>query len=140
MTILFKKEKYFSRKIPQCVCQKYLSWLTQWWARNKETKGNTVFLRKKYSIKRKMDSLWTPKNITPTDRSCYEAISLSVSQYFLSDLKMVSMQCRKLLKIKMIQSTQYCSMVELLIETVVYYYLLQYFHIWSYVPGSAKGR
>ena len=31
--------------------QKYLSWMATWWAWNKETKGTTVFLRKKNSIK-----------------------------------------------------------------------------------------
>ena len=42
-----------------------------------------------------MDSLWTPRNITSLDGSCYEAIDSSVSQNIFSYLKMFSMQCRK---------------------------------------------
>ena len=50
---------------------------------------------KKYCIKGKMDSLWTPRNITSLDGSCYEAIDSSISQNIFSYLKMFSMQCRK---------------------------------------------
>ena len=54
---------------------------------------------KKYCIKGKMDSLWTPRNVTPLDvsccGSCYEAIDSSISQNIFSYLKMFSMQCRK---------------------------------------------
>ena len=42
-----------------------------------------------------MDSLWTPRNITSLDRSCYEAIDSSISQNIFSYFKMFSMQCRK---------------------------------------------
>ena len=42
-----------------------------------------------------MDSLWTPRNITSLDGSCYEAINLSISQNIFSCLRMFSMQCRK---------------------------------------------
>ena len=42
-----------------------------------------------------MDSLWTTRNITLLDGSCYEAIDLSVSQNISSYLKMFSMECRK---------------------------------------------
>ena len=49
----------------------------------------------KYCIKGKMDSLWTPKNITSPDGSCYESIDSSISQNIFSYLKMFSMQCRK---------------------------------------------
>ena len=42
----------FSRKAPQSVYQKYLSWFTLRQTRNKGTKGNTVFLRKKKLHKR----------------------------------------------------------------------------------------
>ena len=41
-----------------------------------------------------MDSLWTPRNITSLDGSCYEAIDSSISQNVFSYLKMFSMQCR----------------------------------------------
>ena len=42
-----------------------------------------------------MDSLWTPRNITSLDGSCYEVIDSSVSQNIFSYLKMFSIQCRK---------------------------------------------
>ena len=46
-----------------------------------------------------MDSLGTPKNVTPLDGSCngscYEAIDSSISQNIFSYFKMFSMQCRK---------------------------------------------
>ena len=42
-----------------------------------------------------MDSLWTPRNITSLNGSCYEAIKPSISQNVFSYLKMFSMQCRK---------------------------------------------
>ena len=42
-----------------------------------------------------MDSLWTPRNITSLDGSCYEAIDSSIAQNIFSYLKMFSMQCRK---------------------------------------------
>ena len=42
-----------------------------------------------------MDSLWTPRNITSLDGSCYEAIDSSVSQNIFSYPKMSNMQCRK---------------------------------------------
>ena len=46
-----------------------------------------------------MDSLWTPRNVTPLDvsccGSCYEAIDSSISQNISSYLKIRSMQCRK---------------------------------------------
>ena len=42
-----------------------------------------------------MDSLWTPRNITSLDGSCYEAIDSSVSQNIFGYLKIFSMQCRK---------------------------------------------
>ena len=50
---------------------------------------------KKYPIKGKMDSLWTTRNITSLDGSCYEAIDSSVSKNIFSYLKIYSMQCRK---------------------------------------------
>ena len=62
--------------------------------------GNTVFLRrKKYCIKGKMDSLWIPRIITPIDELCYEVINLSISQDIFSYLKMLSMQCRKNIRV-----------------------------------------
>ena len=42
-----------------------------------------------------MDSLWTPRNITSRDGSCYKAINSSISQNIFSYLKMFGMQCRK---------------------------------------------
>ena len=70
--------------------------MTQWKTRDKEIKGNTVFLRKKYSITGKKGSLWTPTNITTFNGFCYESIDSSVSQEeIISYLKMSTMQCRK---------------------------------------------
>ena len=63
--------------------------------RTKDTKGNTVFMRKKYSIKGKMDSLKNLRNIASLDGSSYEANDLTNSQKIYSYLKMFSMQCRK---------------------------------------------
>ena len=74
--------------------------MTQWWARDKETEGNTIFLRKKYAIKGKMDSLWTPRNITPIDGWCYEETDSSFSQEVFLYLKILSMQFRKKLELK----------------------------------------
>ena len=42
-----------------------------------------------------MDSLWTPRNITSLDESCYETIDWSISQNTFSHLKVFSMQYRK---------------------------------------------
>ena len=42
-----------------------------------------------------MDSLWTTRNITSFDGSCYEAIYSSISQNIYSYLKMFSLQYRK---------------------------------------------
>ena len=39
-------------------------------------------------MKGKMDSLWTPRNITSVKGSCYEAIDSSISQNIFSYLKM----------------------------------------------------
>ena len=60
--------------------------------RPKETQ---FFWEKEYSITGKMDSLWTPRNITSLDGSYYEAIDSSISENIFSYLKMFSMQCRK---------------------------------------------
>ena len=40
-----------------------------------------------------MDSLWTPRNITSLDGSCYKAIDSSSSHNIFSYLKMFSMLC-----------------------------------------------
>ena len=61
----------------------------------KRTKETQFSLEKKYSIKVKMNSVWTPRNITSLDRSSYEAIDSLVSQNIFSYLEMFSMQCRK---------------------------------------------
>ena len=42
-----------------------------------------------------MDSLWTPRNTTSLDGSCYKAIDSSISQNIFSYLKMFIMQCRR---------------------------------------------
>ena len=42
-----------------------------------------------------MDSLLTPRYITPIGESCYKAISSSVSKDIFSYFTMLSMQCRK---------------------------------------------
>ena len=42
-----------------------------------------------------MDLLWTPRNITSLDGSCYETIGSSISQNIFSYLQMFSMQYRK---------------------------------------------
>ena len=69
--------------------------MTQGKARDKETNGNRVFLRKNYCIKEEMDLLWTPRNITSLDGLCYEAINSSISQNIFSYLDMFNMDCRK---------------------------------------------
>ena len=40
--------------------------------------------RKQYSIKGEIDSLGTPRNITPIEGSCYEVIDSSISQFSVS--------------------------------------------------------
>ena len=69
--------------------------MTQREAKDKETKENTVSLRKKYSITGKIDSLWTLRNITSLGGSFYEAMNSTISQNIFSYLKMFSMQSRK---------------------------------------------
>ena len=56
--------------------------------------------RKQYSIKGEIDSLGTPRNITPIEGSCYEVIDSSISQEIFQYLKMLSTQCRKNIKVK----------------------------------------
>ena len=51
-------------------------------------------------MKGKIDLLWTPRNVTSLDGSCYEAINSSVSQNIFSYFKVLSMQCRKNLKVE----------------------------------------
>ena len=58
------------------------------------------FVKKKYSIKGKMDSLSTPRNIASLDGSCYEAIDSSISQNICWYLEMFSMQSRKSITVK----------------------------------------
>ena len=50
---------------------------------------------KKYSIKREMDLLWTSRNITSLNESCYKTIDSPLSQNVFSYQKMFRMQCRK---------------------------------------------
>ena len=71
-----------------------------WWAKEKKTKGNTVSWGKKYSITGTMDSLWTPGNIMPFDVLYYEAIDLSFSQKKMSYLEILSMQCKKTIRVE----------------------------------------
>ena len=59
--------------------------------REGDQRKHSLLEKKKYSIKEKLDSLWTPRNITSPDRSCYEAIDSWISQ----NIKMFSIQCRK---------------------------------------------
>ena len=61
---------------------------------------HSVIEKKKNSINGKMDSLWTTRNFTSLDRSCYEAIDPSISQNIFSYLKMFSMQCRKNIRVE----------------------------------------
>ena len=42
------------------------------------------FLEEKNSIKGKMDLLWTPRNVTSFDGSCYEGMDSSISQKCLA--------------------------------------------------------
>ena len=58
-------------------------------------KGNSFLEKKKNTIKGKLDSLWTPRNIISVDGSCQEAIDSSISWNIFSYLQMFSMQCRK---------------------------------------------
>ena len=53
------------------------------------------FLEKKSCKKAKMDSLWTPGNITPLEGSCYEAIDTLISHTQKLYFKMFRTQCRK---------------------------------------------
>ena len=46
-----------------------------------------------------MDSLWTPRNITPIEGSCYEVTNASISQEIFSHLTMLSMKCRKNIRV-----------------------------------------
>ena len=76
---------------------------TDWLSNKQETRRpkETQFSReKKYSIKGKMHSLWTPKNITSLDGLCYEVIDSLISHNIFSYFKMFSMQCRKTLQLK----------------------------------------
>ena len=54
----------------------------------------------KYSIKEKMDSLWTPTNEHSFDGSIFDGIDSSDSQTIFSYLKIFNMQCRKTLQWK----------------------------------------
>ena len=95
LTILFMREKWFSRKTHNRFTR---SILADWLSNKQETrrpKETQFSWEKKYSIKGKMDSLWTPRNITSLDGLCYEAIDSSISQNIFSYLKMFSMQFRK---------------------------------------------
>ena len=56
--------------------------------------------RKQYSIKGEIDSLGTPRNITPIEGSCYEVIDSSISQEIFPYLKMLSTQSRKNIRVK----------------------------------------
>ena len=58
-------------------------------------------------MKGKIDSLWTPRNITPIDWSCYEAIDSSFSQESFSYLKMLSMQCGKNIRVEDKKKNEY---------------------------------
>ena len=71
--------------------------LADWLSDKQETrrpKETQFSWEKKLCIKEKMDSLWTPRNITSLNGWCYEAIDLSISQNIFSYLKIFSMQCR----------------------------------------------
>ena len=63
--------------------------------RQGEQRKQSFLEKKNYSIKGKVDSLWTPRNVTSLDGLCYEAIDSSVPKNIFSYLKMFSMQCRK---------------------------------------------
>ena len=52
-------------------------------------------IRKKYWLKGKIDSLWTPRNITSLDGSCYEKIDSSVSQNFFQISKRLACNAEK---------------------------------------------
>ena len=95
LTILFMREKWFSRKTHNRFTR---SILADWLSNKQETrrpKETQFSWEKKYSIKGKIDWLWTPRNITSPDGSCCKAIDSSISQNIFSYLKMFSMQFRK---------------------------------------------
>ena len=55
-------------------------------------KGDQRKQKKKCLIKGKVDSLWTPRNITSLDTSCYEAIESSIWQNIFPYLEIFNMQ------------------------------------------------
>ena len=63
--------------------------------RQRDQMRDSFLEKRKYSIKGKMDSLSTLRNIISLDGLCYEAIDSSISQKIFSYLKLFSMQCRK---------------------------------------------
>ena len=63
--------------------------------RQENQRKHSFLEKKKYSIKEKMDSTWTPKNIASLDGSCYKAIESWISQNSFSYIKIFSVQCRK---------------------------------------------
>ena len=87
-----KVSKYYEnncRLIDSAICK-----------RQEDQRKHSFLEKKKNSIKGKMDSLWTPRNIIPLDGSCYRSIGSSISQNIFSYLKMLSMQCKKIITIE----------------------------------------
>ena len=93
---LWWKENLLSKSLK--ILWKWLQVYQKHLSDNQETrrpKETQFSLEKKYSIKRKMDSQWTPRNVTFLDGSCYEAMESLISQNIFSYLKIFSTQCRK---------------------------------------------
>ena len=75
-----------------------------------------------------MDSLWTPRNITSLDGSCYETIDSSISQNTFSYLKMFSMQSRKKITVEDYKK-----------ETNIVNFINIYANIYTYITCDENG-
>ena len=127
----------------------------------------TQFSGKKKTLhKRENGFTMNTQNITSLDGSCYETIHSSISQNIFLYLKMFSMQCRKIITVednkKRMKITNFINIytniytyiicdkndskykwfnkLVLLTIIIVYYFLLQDFHIWSWVTDSGNAR
>ena len=71
-----------------------------------------------------MDLLWTPRNITSPDGSCYKVINSSISQNIISYFKMLSMPCRKNITVE--DNKKRMNMANLInIYTNIYTYIIR---------------
>ena len=81
-----------------------------WLSDKQETKRpkETQFSwKKKYYKTGKMDSLWTPRNITLLEGSCYEAVDSSISQIFSHTSKCLASSVEKTKPLKITKKDEY---------------------------------